>query len=111
MYTLDEKTIKSYCDRYNYKYNIFHNSKEVVIDTFYDIWRISLTENNGNNPLYIVRHFNKAGNKTSKMHFHKQFYAWDLHYIFQNIIRHKTKKPIYNNVFRFKNTLKKLNLA
>jgi hypothetical protein len=112
-YTLNEKTIKQYCDRYNYKYNFFNNNNKVIIDTHMDMWEVELVEDNmlKNMPPYEIRHINTSGNRTGKIHFHKQYQAWDLHFIFNRLVCHKTNKHIYNETFRIKNILEELKLA
>ena len=54
----------------------------------------------------LVKHINKVGNRTGKMQFHAQRYAYDLDYVFTNIIApHETYNKVYSKAFRIKELL------
>ena len=53
-----------------------------------------------------VEHMNLSGNRSGKMQFHSQRYAYDLDYIFDNIIiPHERGKRVYQKAFRIKKLL------
>lgn len=111
--TLNELIIKKYCKIYGYSYRYFGDN--VIITTNLDEWRLRLIETIEDNQLInkiLVEHYNRAGNKTGKMQFHSQKYAYDIEYIFKNIISpHERYKSVYDKAFRIDDILKKLKLA
>ena len=86
---LDEIKIKKYCNIYGYDYK--HFPEVVVVTTGIDTWKLELVdvfnrEIKEYNQIIRVNHLNKAANKSKKIHFHKQRYAYDVDYVFNNII-------------------------
>lgn len=106
---LNELKIKEYCGEHGFGYKYFHDI--VVITTGTDTWKLELIdvfdrETKGRKEIIRVNHLNKAANKSKKMHFHKQRYAYDIDYVFNNIIAtHKNGHATVENVFRMKNIL------
>jgi len=100
--TLDEMEIKKLCKKYNYKYRCFHNT--AIIETGIDMWKITLT--GVKNKKIMVEHMNKNGNKKGKIQFHKQRIAYDLDWVFKNIINpHQTFENVFNETFKIKRLL------
>lgn len=104
MITLNEQKIKNYCKRYGYGYRHFHNI--AIITTGVDEWQLEAIQTVGNEELIdkiLVKHINKVGNRTGKMQFHTQRYAYDLDYVFENIITpHEKYERVYQKVFEIK---------
>lgn len=105
MRILNEATIKRYCKGYGYSYRCFGDI--ALITTGVDEWRlkaVKVVERGEVVDRILVEHINKAGNRKGKMKFHTQRYAYDLDYIFQNIISsHKSShNSITNETFRIK---------
>lgn len=106
---LDELKIKKYCNQYGYNYK--HFGDNAIITTGLDTWelkgvKVFKKETNKYDYIIKVKHQNKISNKSKKMHFHKQRYATDIDYIFNNIIiPHERKKNVYQKVFKIKKLL------
>lgn len=107
MTILNEQKIKKYCKKYGYGFRYFHNI--AIITTGVDEWKlgaITTTENKKVTDKILVEHINKVGNRTGKMQFHSQRYAYDLDYVFTNIITpHETYDRVYSKAFRIKELL------
>lgn len=107
MVELNEKTIRKYCSKYDYTYRLFHNV--AMISTNVDEWKLESIQTIENGEIIDkirVEHINKAGNRTGKMQFHSQRYAYDLDYVFTNIIApHETYNRVYSKAFRIKELL------
>lgn len=98
--TLDELTIKKYCNMYNFSYRYFYTN--AIIMTNVDEWRIKITKNGR----ILVEHYNRAGNKTGKMQFHSQRYVKNLDYAFVNIIKpHEDYNNVFQEAFKIKHLL------
>lgn len=104
---LDEREIKYYCNKYNFSYRYFYNN--AVIMTGVDMWRLTEIETRNRNTVeykIIVEHANKAGNRTGKIQFHSQRIAYDVEWIFENIIiPHQSYNRVYQKAFRLKELL------
>lgn len=99
---LDEMEIKRLCKKYNYKYRYFYET--AIIETGVDMWRITLTGIKYKK--IMVEHINKNGNKKRKIQFHKQRVAYDLDWIFKNIISpHQDFLNVFNETFKIKKLL------
>jgi len=93
---LNELKIKRYCDVNKYSYRYFNDT--VVVITGLDAWELTDMGNR-----ILVRHINKYGNKKGKMQFHPQRIAYDVDWIFKNIITsHKNNNGICQRVLRMK---------
>lgn len=108
---LDEMKIKKYCENSGYSYRYF--GENVVIMTSVDNWQLIEVENPPNNKnnknkyKIIVEHANKTGNKTGKMQFHTQRIAYDVDWIFENIIiPHQSYNRAFQKTFKVKKLLK-----
>lgn len=106
---LNELKIKRYCDNNNYNYKYFN--EVAIITTGTDTWQLESidtysSETEGYKQLIQVKHQNKAGNKTNKVHFHTQRHAYDIDFIFNNIIiPHEQGNRVYQKAFRIKELL------
>lgn len=106
---LNELKIKQHCDKYGFNYRIFHNA--AVITTGLDIWSVELLEVydkeiRGYKEIIKVKHQNTLGNKKRKAHFHTQRIAYDLDFVFNNIIiPHEEGNRVYQKAFRIKDLL------
>lgn len=104
---LDELKLKRYCDEHKYKYNYFGDC--AIITTNLDEWRLQTIESYQDGVLTAkikVDHYNRSGNKKGKMQFHPQRNAYDLDYIFNNIIiPHEGHDRVYQKAFRIKELL------
>lgn len=111
--TLDELTIKRYCNMYGYSYRYFGDN--VIITTNLDEWMLRLVEVIEDNKLInkiLVEHYNRSGNRTGKMQFHTQRYAYDIEYVFENIINsHESYNMYYDELFKLDDILKELKLV
>jgi len=108
---LNRVEIERYCAELGYKSNIFDDI--AMISTGVDTWEIiaERKESTRNSNKFLVKHLNLCGNKSQKHHFHKQKYAKDLDYIFNNIIKtHECMDKGYSKMFRIDNLLKSVNL-
>lgn len=105
---LDEMKIKKYCEISGYNYRYF--GENVVIMTSVDNWQLIEVENTPNNKdkyKIIVEHANKSRNKTGKMQFHTQRIAYDVDWIFTNIIiPHQSYNRAFQKTFEVKKLLK-----
>lgn len=105
---LDEIKIKKYCNMYGFNYKYF--PEVVVVTTGTDTWKLELVdvfnrEIKEYNQIIRVNHLNKAANKSKKIHFHKQRYAYDIDYVFNSIIStHKHDNSMIQRV----NTINRL---
>ena len=104
MITLNEQKIKKYCKKYGYRFRYFHNI--AIITTGVDEWLLEAIQTVEDKELIdkiLVKHINKVGNRTGKMQFHAQRYAYDLDYVFENIITpHEKYERVYQKVFEMK---------
>lgn len=104
MVTLNEQKIKKYCKKYGYGFRYFHDI--AIITTGVDEWRLEAIQTVENKELIdkiLVKHINKVGNRTGKMQFHSQRYAYDLDYVFENVISsHEQYERVYQKVFEIK---------
>ena len=104
MTILNEQKIKKYCKKYGYGFRYFHSI--AIITTGVDEWRLEAVQTVENGELIdkiLVKHINKVGNRSGKMQFHTQRYAYDLDYVFTNIITpHETYNKVYSKAFRIK---------
>lgn len=105
---LNELEIREFCKKYGFSYRYFNNDNAIIM-TGLDSWRlIETTTQRRNQTIYkiIVEHANKAGNKKGKMQFHTQRVAFDVEWIFENIIvPHQTYNRVYEKAFRLKELL------
>lgn len=105
---LDEMKIKKYCESSGYSYRYF--GENVVIMTSLDNWQLIEVENPSNSKnkyKIIVKHANKLRNKTGKMQFHTQRIAYDVDWIFENIIiPHQSYNRVFQKVFKINKLLK-----
>lgn len=101
---LNEIKIKEYCDMYGYEYRCFGCT--ALIMTGVDTWRLTSMETisrDGVSQCIKVEHANKYRNRSGKFNFHVQRIAYDIDWIFQNIIvPHQTYDRAYNKVFELK---------
>ncbi len=101
---LNETTINAYCKECGYTYRLFGDI--AIITTSVDEWKlksVQFIEDGKPIDKILVEHINKAGNRTGKMQFHSQRYAYDLDYIFTNIITaHESYNRVYEKAFRLK---------
>lgn len=102
---LDENKIKAFCNKYNYKYQIFHNN--AVIMTGLDQWVISIDDKNR----ILLKHINKYNGRITKHNYHLQRYVKSLEYAFDTIKDHQEYNTVFNKTFRIKRVLEKLKLA
>lgn len=104
---LNEMKIKEYCDMHGFSYRYFYDT--AIIMTNVDMWRLTYYEAIIENEVVhriMVEHANKAGNKSGKIQFHTQRIAYDIDWIFQNIIvPHETYSNVYNKAFKLKELL------
>lgn len=105
--TINELELKEKCKLYECSYRHFGCS--AVIFTNMDTWRLEMVnvfENGKVIDKIRVEHMNLSGNRSGKMQFHSQRYAYDLDYIFDNIIiPHERGKRVYQKAFRIKKLL------
>lgn len=100
---LNEMEIKKYCDINKFSYRYFYNT--AIITTGVDTWRLTQKEIR-TGEIIVVEHANKMGNKSGKMQFHTQRIAYDVAWIFNNIIvPHETYSNAYNKTFKLKKLL------
>lgn len=100
---LNEMEIKKHCDINGFDYRYFYTTS--VITTGTDTWRLTQKEVRAGD-LILVEHANKAGNKSGKMQFHTQRVAYDIDWIFNNIIvPHETYSNVYDKAFKVKQLL------
>lgn len=99
---LNEMEIKKYCEMYGLNYKYFYDT---AIITGVDMWKLTeVTVKTGN--IILVEHENKAGNRTKKMQFHSQRIAYDIEWIFENIIiPHQSYNRVYQKAFTVKKLL------
>lgn len=104
---INELELQENCERYNCEYRHFGDT--AVIFTGMDTWKvdaIQVYEDEEVVEKIKVKHLNSLGNSTGKMQFHSQRYAYDLDYIFSNIIiPHEQSDWVYNKAFRIKELL------
>lgn len=104
MTILNEQKIKNHCKKYGYGFRYFHNI--AIITTGVDEWRLEAIQTVEDGELIdkiLVKHINKVGNGSGKMQFHAQRYAYDLDYVFENIITpHEKYERVYQKVFEMK---------
>ncbi|MGJ0846563.1 hypothetical protein ACR77J_07735 [Tissierella praeacuta] len=104
---LNELEIREFCKRYGFGYRYFTDN--VIIMTGVDSWRlVETTTQRRNQTIYkiIVEHANKFGNKSGKIQFHTQRVAFDVEWIFDNIIvPHQTYSKVYEKAFNIKELL------
>lgn len=106
---LNELKIKQHCDKKGYNYRYFNDI--AIVTTGQDTWKLESVEvyerpTKEYKQIIKVKHQNKAGNKTKKVHFHTQRYAHDLDFIFNNIIvPHEQGNRVYQKAFRIKDLL------
>lgn len=106
---LNELKIKYYCDRNGFTYRYFYQT--AVITTELDTWKLELIDvydnvNKNYKEIIKVKHQNTLGNKKRKAHFHTQRFAYDLDFIFNNIILpHEDTRRVYQKAFRIKDLL------
>lgn len=106
---INELKIKKYCDKNGFSYRCF--SHTAIITTGLDLWKLEFEETYDNmNKTYKdiikVKHQNKCGNKTKKNHFHTQRIAYDIDFVFNNIIvPHEQGNRVYQKAFRIKELL------
>lgn len=104
MTTLNELKIKEHCNYNGYSYRYF--GENAIITTNVDVWKLSTVRAREGKKIInkiLVEHMNKVGNKSGKMRFHTQRYAYDMDYIFKNIIiPHQTYSRVYDKAFRIK---------
>ncbi len=99
---LNEVELKKHCNKYGYKYRYFFDT--AVIMTGIDMWK--LLEKGIKHKRIVVEHYNKTGNKKGKLQFHSQRVAYDLEWIFENIIvPHQSFTNVYNETFKIKDLL------
>ena len=107
MTILNEQKIKKYCKKYGYGFRYFHNI--AIITTGVDEWGLEAIQTVEDGELIdkiLVKHINKVGNRTGKMQFHAQRYAYDLDYVFQNIVApHETYDRVYSKAFKIRDIL------
>ena len=107
MTILNEQKIKKYCKKYGYTYRLFYDV--AIISTNVDEWKLKSVQTVEKGEIIDkirVEHINRAGNRTRKMQFHSQRYAYDLDYVFTNIIApHETYDKVYSKAFRIKDLL------
>src|SRR5690606_30721779 len=98
---------REFCRKYGFSYRFFNDN--AIIMTNLDNWRlIEVITQTHNQTIYkiIVEHANKAGNRSGKMQFHSQRVAFDVEWIFENIIvPHETYSNVYNKAFKLKELL------
>ena len=105
--TINELTLKRNCDKNKCSYKHFGDS--AIITTNIDTWRVETVEVFEKGAVIDkikVEHLNINHNKSKKMQFHTQRYAYDLDYIFDHIIMpHEKNKMVYQKAFRIKELL------
>lgn len=104
---LNELKIKKYCEKNGYNYRYFEDM--AIIMTSIDTWNlqsIQIYSSDGCKDMIKVKHMNKAGNKSKKAHFYTQRTAYDMDYVFNNIIiPHEKGNRVYQKAFRIKEIL------
>lgn len=106
---INEIKIKKYCDRNGFSYRCFHDA--VLITTYLDQWKLEFIdvydgEIKEYREIIKVKHHNTMGNKTRKNHFHTQRLAYDIDFVFQNIIiPHEQGNRVYQKAFKIKELL------
>lgn len=104
---IDELKLRKNCEENGCNYRYF--GYNAIVTTNMDTWELESVEviESGNVVDKIkVKHINTIGNKKGKMQFHSQRYAYDLDYIFNNIIiPHEKYKKVYEKSFRIQELL------